>query len=184
MRARTETSNRASSVRLPLFSLFILLLPLIEIAGFVLVGRQIGVLSTVGLVLLSGVAGLVLLRYQGLGVMARLNAAVRQGTDPGRELAHGAMILLAGFLLLVPGFLTDIIGLLLFIPPVRDLGWKLLRGRLAASGGFMVFRGGARAGPRGAQRGTIDLDEDDYSVQRPPKPTQPRPSLPRTDEDR
>lgn len=176
---RRRTFNRASSVRLPLFSLFILLLPLIEIAGFVVVGRQIGALATVGLVLLSGIVGLFLLRYQGLGVVARLNSAMREQRDPGRELAHGAMILIAGFLLLVPGFLTDVIGILLFIPPIRDLGWRLLRGRLAASGGFMVFRGGMRTSGQRPRSGTIDLDEDDYVVERPP-PRQP----PRIDEDR
>jgi UPF0716 protein FxsA len=142
---------------------FVFALPLLEIAGFVLVGRQIGALATVGLVLLSGVVGMALLRHQGFGVMSRARAEMAAGRDPSAQLAHGVMILLAAFLLVVPGFLTDIIGLLLFIPPVRDLAWKLLKSR------FMVvtsFRGGFGGGS--ARRGrTIDLDADDFSRGRP-----------------
>ena len=82
------------------------------------------------------------------------------------------MILVAGLLLLLPGFVTDIIGLLLFIPPIRDLGWRLIRKRVNFSGNFTVFRGGfSRSGP-GRPGNTIDLDADEYSATRPrPDPT-------------
>lgn len=133
-----------------------------EIAGFVVVGRQIGALATVGLVLLSAMAGLLLLRHQGLGVMGRVRAELAAGRDPSRQLAHGVMVLLAAFLLIVPGFLTDIVGLLLFIPPVRDLAWRLLKSRITVVSGFRGRFGGAR--PRGR---TIDLDAEDFSRDRP-----------------
>lgn len=152
---------------------FVFALPLAEIAGFVLVGRQIGALATVGLVLLSGILGMALLRYQGFGVMSRVRAEMAAGRDPSAQLAHGVMILLAAFLLIVPGFLTDILGLLLFIPPVRDLAWKLLKDR------FMVvssFRGGFGGGPAKDGR-TIDLDAEDFSRDRP-NPGQPNPGSP------
>ena len=124
--------------------LFILALPLIEIAGFVVVGSEIGVLATIALVILSGVAGSILLRIQGFGVLTRIRAELEAGRDPGRELAHGAMILLAGILLLIPGFVTDIVGLLLFVPPVRDLVWRFLKRRVVVSGSFSAGFGGFR----------------------------------------
>jgi UPF0716 protein FxsA len=145
---------------------FVFALPLMEIAGFVLVGRHIGALATVGLVLLSGIVGMALLRYQGFGVMRRARAEMAAGRDPSAQLAHGVMILAAAFLLIVPGFLSDIVGLLLFVPPVRDLAWRLLKHR------FLVvtsFRGGFGAS---RERGpTIDLDAEDFS--RRPSPDSP-----------
>ena len=139
---------RSRRVALSFFPIFILALPLLEIAGFIIVGRQIGVLPTLGLVVLSSIAGALLLRIQGFGVMTRIRNEVEAGRDPGRELAHGAMILLAGMLLLIPGFVTDIIGLLLFIPPVRDLAWRFLKRRIIVRSSFSArFRR-----LRGAQR--------------------------------
>ncbi len=131
--------------------LSLLALPLIEIAGFAFVGREIGVLATIGLVLLSSIAGSILLRIQGFGVISRIQRDLRAGRNPGRELAHGVMILIAGILLIIPGFFTDIIGILLFLQPVRELGWKLVRSRIQVVGDFGIFRGGQsarRAGER------------------------------------
>ncbi|WP_352936768.1 FxsA family protein [Mesorhizobium sp. M0938] len=145
-------------MRISLLPLFILALPLLEIAGFVVVGRQVGALATVGLVLASSIAGAMLLRYQGFGVMARVRAEMDAGHDPSRQLAHGAMIVLAAILLIIPGFITDIFGILLFLPPVRDLAWRLLKGRIVLATNFGT--GGYRAKPRDK---TIDLDDSDYS---------------------
>ena len=121
----------------------------------------------IGLVILSAIAGSLLLRIQGFGVARRASAAeLDAGRDPGRELAHGAMIMLAGVLLLIPGFVTDIFGLLLFIPPVRDLAWRFLKRRIVVSGSFSAGFGGFR-GPRTRCGKTIDLDADDYSAAAP-----------------
>ena len=155
-------------MRFPLIPLFLLALPFLEIAGFVIVGQQIGVLPTLALVIASGILGAVLLRVQGFGMMNRIRRELEAGGDPGREVAHGAMILLAGVLLLIPGFVTDIVGLLLFLPPVRDLAWGFLRKRVVVSaGGFGGFaRPGASPGARRHDRRggkTIDLDADEYS---------------------
>ncbi len=148
-------------MRFPVIPLFILALPLIEIAGFVVVGRQIGVLPTLGLVVATGILGAILLRIQGFGVMNRIRTETEAGRDPSRDLAHGVMVLLAGLLLLIPGFVTDIIGLLLFLPPIRDLAWRFLRRRIdIVTTGFGGFSRPS-AGPRGK---TIDLDDDDYSA--------------------
>ena len=148
-------------MRLPIIPLFLLALPFLEIAGFVIVGERIGVLPTLGLVVATGILGAFLMRYQGFGVMNRIQAEMQDGQDPGRELAHGVMILLAGVLLLIPGFLTDILGILLFLPPLRDLAWRFLRSRVnVTSGGFGGF---SRGGPAARDK-TIDLDEDEYSA--------------------
>jgi len=152
----------------PLVLIILLGLPLLEIATFVVVGSEIGVLWTIALVVLSSIAGSILLRVQGFGALARIRRELDAGRDPGRELAHGAMIMLAGVLLLLPGFVTDLIGLLLFIPQVRDLAWRFIRQRV------VVRSFGAGFGGVGAGRGrgpVVDLDEDEFS--RTPDPKSP-----------
>ena len=140
----------------------LLAIPLLEIAVFVVVGGQIGVLATLGLVLLTAVAGSILLRIQGFGLLARVQNTLNEGRVPGRDLVHGVMIMIAGILLLTPGFVTDTLGFLLFVPAIRDAGWAFLRKRIV-----VVTPGGAqRPGPDGPGRGrarTIDLDMADYS---------------------
>jgi UPF0716 protein FxsA len=156
--------RRAGNV--PLLLLFLFGLPLVEIATFVLVGSKIGVLATIALVILASIAGSILLRIQGFGAMQRIRAELAAGRDPGRELAHGFMILVAGVLLLIPGFVTDVIGILLFIPPVRDLAWRFIKRRLVVTSvgaGFGSFRTGRHRGP------TIDLDAEDFSSSPDPK---------------
>ena len=97
-----------------------LIVPLIEIWLFITIGGQIGVWPTIGLVVLSAVVGAMLVRAQGARAWAELQGAITEFRDPGRPLAHGAMILLAGAMLMTPGFFTDTLGLLLLLPPVRD----------------------------------------------------------------
>ena len=149
-------------MRISTLPFLLLAFPLLEIAGFVVVGQQIGALATIGLVIASSIAGSLLLRHQGFGVMARARQEIDAGRDPSRHLAHGVMVLLAAVLLIIPGFITDIFGLLLFLPPVRDLAWRLFKKRIVAvtSFGSDFGTGGFRS--RGGNR-TIDLDDDDFS---------------------
>lgn len=142
-----------------LLPLFFLLLPLAEIAGFILVGRRIGVGPTLGLVVLSGVAGVVLIRVQGLGAIILLRQAAAGGGEPGKALLDTAMIVLAGVLLLIPGFVTDIIGLLLFLPPFRHWLWNRIRGNFTV---IDITAGPARRPPGDGPQRTIDLDEDEF----------------------
>lgn len=159
----TRDNVQKVAKRLRYVPILFLLWPLAEIAGFVLVGREIGVLATIGLIILSGILGAILLRVQGFGVLRRAQAEIDAGRDPGRELANGAMILIAGILLLLPGFITDIVGLLLFIPPVREAVWRLIKGRIRVVGSFGST---ARRNPgRGGQM--IDLDPEEYSSSKP-----------------
>jgi UPF0716 protein FxsA len=159
----------------PLIAILVLALPLLEIAGFVLVGSEIGVLPTIGLVILSAVAGSFLLRWQGFGALGRIRREIDAGNSPGRELAHGLMIMLAGILLLIPGFITDIVGLLLFVPAVREFAWRYLKSRITVVTNFGV---GGRGPARRNDGRTIDLDQDEYSSKTPdPKSPWRRPEL-------
>ncbi|MDN2568608.1 FxsA family protein, partial [Aquibium sp. A9E412] len=108
----------------------LLVIPLLEIAVFVMVGGAIGVLPTLALVVVTAIAGSILLRVQGFGVVDRIRRTMDAGRMPGRELVHGVMILVAGVLLLTPGFVTDTLGFLLFVPALRDMAWALLRDRI------------------------------------------------------
>ena len=103
-----------------LFVLFVAI-PLIEIALFIQVGGLIGLWPTLGIVLLTAVAGTALMRSQGARAWAEVQRSFAELRDPSRPLAHGVMILMAGILLLTPGFFTDTLGLLLLIPAVRDM---------------------------------------------------------------
>ncbi len=144
-------------MRISFIPLFLLLLPLLEIAGFVIVGREVGALATVGLVILSSIAGMLLLRHQGFGVMTRVRAEMDAGRDPSRQLAHGAMIVLAAILLIIPGFITDIFAILILLPPVRDLAWRAFKGRIVMA---TSFGNGFSARRRDK---VIDLEDSDYS---------------------
>ncbi|MGN6548991.1 MAG: FxsA family protein [Pararhizobium sp.] len=142
---------------------FVLLgLPVAEIAVFIVVGRHIGVLPTLGLILLTAILGSILLRVQGFGVLARIRQDVENRRVPARELVHGLMILLAGVLLITPGFITDTLGFLLFIPPVRDAAWRLLKERIVVVTRFGGSRRGPAPEPPPASRPVIDLESGEF----------------------
>ena len=148
-----------------------LAVPLTEIVVFVLVGSQIGVLPTIGLVILTAVIGSVLLRWQGFSALARIQKELAAHRVPGKEMVQGVMILLAGFLLLTPGFVTDTLGLLLFVPPVRDLVWRFLSARVnIQTFGTPPFAGGfsGNAGRPETDKGVVDLGEDEFSRENNP----------------
>ena len=143
-----------------------LVLPVLEIALFIQVGGLIGLWPTIGLVILSTVAGSWLMRQQGAAALADLQGSFRELRDPTAPLAHGALILLAGALMVTPGFFTDTMGIALLIPAVRR--WvigQLGRRMRVTSAGFGHGTTGPStqrpAGPpfRPGSRGTtIDAD--------------------------
>ena len=94
-------------------------IPVIEIALFISVGGEIGVLSTLILIVATAVIGTFLLKKQGLATLSRAQQRIEQGEAPLRELFDGVCLLIAGCLLLTPGFLTDSVGFLLLLPWVR-----------------------------------------------------------------
>jgi len=125
---------------MPLLLLFIAI-PMIEIALFIQVGGIIGLGWTLAIVLLTAIIGSWLVRQQGSLALRQLQQSFNALGDPTEPLAHGAMILFSGALLLTPGFFTDTVGFALLIPPVRQWVFKKLRERVQVQS----FTMGARA---------------------------------------
>jgi UPF0716 protein FxsA len=108
------------------FAVLFILYTLAELAAVIFVAKAIGVLATLLLLLVFSLAGAWLAKREGLAAWRRFQFATAEGRVPTREVADGAMVLLAGALLLVPGFLTDVLGLLLLIPATRALARRLV----------------------------------------------------------
>jgi len=141
-----------------LFVIF-MIVPLIEIAFFVVIGNAIGLWPTLLGVAVTAVAGSIVLKYQGQALFREIRETMAQGVLPGRALADAMMVGIAGVLLLTPGYFTDILGILLLIPPVRTALYAFLKSRIAViptSG--TTYRGGSRP----SEPGTIDLDSGDW----------------------
>lgn len=154
-----------------LIPFLLLIIPVAEIAGFIVIGDLIGLWPTLGMILVTAIGGSILLRVQGFGILSRIQADIGANKVPARELVHGVMIMIAGVLLLTPGFITDTLGFLLFIPPLRDAAWRFLKSRVSVSTmGAGQTQAGATTKPP-YEEGTIDLDEKDYS--RAPNPDSP-----------
>ncbi|MEZ5684442.1 MAG: FxsA family protein [Paracoccaceae bacterium] len=150
------------------------LVPLIEIGLFIQVGGLIGLWPTLGLVLLTAAVGMALMRSQGAQAMQDLRRSLEEMNDPGRPLAHGALILFAGALLLTPGFFTDTLGIALLIPQFREMLLRHVAKRVKVQGFSM---GGARGGfadwsdpPQPGRRDpdVIDAEEIDDLPPHPP----------------
>ena len=112
-----------------LFAIFVLV-PILEIALFIQVGGWLGLWPTLLIVVLTAALGTVLVRRQGSAEIARLRGSLQRLDDPTRPLAHGAMILASGLLLLTPGFFTDGVGFALLVPPVRDALMRFVAARV------------------------------------------------------
>ncbi|MEH6727741.1 MAG: FxsA family protein [Hyphomicrobiales bacterium] len=175
-------------MRFSLIPFVLLVVPLMEIAAFVVIGGQIGVWATLAMVVVTAVIGSFLLRWQGVSLLRRIQSEIAAQRLPARDLVRGAMLVIAGILLLTPGFVTDAIGFLLFVPPIQDAVWGFVKSRvtLVGSGLGSGAASGMRGGPHGGgtqyssdaphNRGAnnpsagqqqpgervVDLDPDDY----------------------
>lgn len=107
-----------------------LLVPLIEIALFIQVGEAIGLGWTLLIVVITAVLGTLLVRAQGMQALGQVKSSFNQMRDPSEALAHGAMILFSGALLLTPGFFTDAVGFALLVPAVRIAVFRWARSRI------------------------------------------------------
>ena len=117
-----------------LLAIFVLV-PATELYVLIEVGSEIGALSTIWLVILTALIGGWMVRQQGLAVMFRVREQLDRGEPPAIDMMEGALLLLAGVLLLLPGFITDTLGFLLLIPPLRRwliLNWLKRRGNMTA----------------------------------------------------
>jgi UPF0716 protein FxsA len=115
---------------LPLVLLFIAV-PIAELAVIIQVGQLIGVWWTIALLIADSLFGAWLMRHQGRAAWRRFNEAVQGGRVPAREVLDGALVIGGGALLLTPGFITDILGLILLVPPTRALVRLVFARRLA-----------------------------------------------------
>jgi len=145
-----------------------LAVPLIEIALFIQIGGLIGLWPTLAIVVLTAVAGTMLVRGQGAMAMGNLRGSFSRLEDPTEPLAHGAMILVSGALLLTPGFFTDAIGFALLMPPVRSAVFAWLRRRVTVQ---QFEMGGQMHRPR-PRNDTIEteyheVEPSDASTHRP-----------------
>lgn len=127
-----------------------IVVPIVELYVIIQIGGLIGVLPTLALLLADALLGSLLLRHQGRGAWRRFNQAIAERRFPGREVADGLMIAIGGTLLLAPGFITDIFGLLLLIPPTRAIARGLLR--TYAGHRFVVASVGGLGGAAGRAR--------------------------------
>lgn len=150
--------------------LVFIVVPIAEIYVIVKVGEAIGVLPTIALLIVDSVIGSALLRSQGRAAWRRLSEALAQRRPPAREVLDGALIVFGGAFLITPGFLTDVIGLALLLPPTRAVIRRLIVRNFTSrlmlrAGGFARRRGAGGGGaPGGAGRGydvegtAVDVD--------------------------
>ena len=146
----------------------------VEISVFVQVGQWIGFLNTVGLLLVVSLLGVWLVKRQGLGVMARIRDQRSAGRIPTTEAFDGALILVAGVLLVIPGFVTDAFGLLLLFPPIRAVVRRFVSRRVFREVEMVRSKQWTRGDPRPRQ----------YVPPERPQPPPPTPLPPASPPDR
>jgi UPF0716 protein FxsA len=112
---------------LAILAIAFIVMPLIELYVFVVVGQSIGFLNAIGLLLLVSLFGAWIARREGIGVLQRIRAQLDAGTMPTDHLIDGGLVLAGGLLLLLPGFVSDAVGLIVLFPPTRAGFRKLLR---------------------------------------------------------
>jgi UPF0716 protein FxsA len=142
---------------LPLLVLLFVAVPLVELFVILQVGDLIGIWPTIAILIADSILGSVLMRSQGRASWRRFNAALGEGRPPAREVLDGALVIFGGALLLTPGFVTDILGLCLLVPPTRAVVRAMLVRRLAHR---MVVSAATRAAPfpRRPARGAYDVE--------------------------
>lgn len=143
--------------------------PVIEIALFIQVGGAIGTWPTIGIVVLTAVLGTWLVRAQGRLALGNLQRSFSDLDDPTEPLAHGAMVLVSGVLLLTPGFFTDALGFALLVPSVRSAVFQYLRKRVKVQSFSM---GSTHMHREPADQNTIDgefyeIDPENRTTHRP-----------------
>jgi UPF0716 protein FxsA len=134
-----------------LLVILFIVVPILELYVIIQVGQAIGVVPTLILLLADALLGSWLLKHEGRGAWRRFNEALAARRFPGREVADGVLIVIGGTLLLTPGFITDVFGLFLLLPPTRAVARRVLK-RLTI-GRFMVVGAGG-GGPFGEPPGT------------------------------
>jgi UPF0716 protein FxsA len=123
----SRTRRRYHRLVVLILVLLFVVAPLVELAVFVQVAQWIGLLQAIGLMLAVSIGGVLVVRYEGLGVIRRVRNQLREGRLPAADLVDGLLILIAGILLILPGFISDIVAVLLLLPPTRVLVRRMLQ---------------------------------------------------------
>jgi UPF0716 protein FxsA len=171
--SRKQTARRLPIV--PILLVALIGIPLAEIAVFIAVGDRIGVAWTLALILLTAVTGVAILRRQGFAVLRRAQQQLDQGTAPVFEVFEGLCLLVGGALLLTPGFITDTLGALLLVPPVRHLLYRQVRHHLEVR---VAGQGVSPGRPDGGAPPTIDAEFEEVSPEPPEAVEQERRRMP------
>jgi UPF0716 protein FxsA len=124
-------------------ALLFLVIPIVELYVIIQVAHAIGVFDTLGLLVLDSIVGGWLMKREGMGVLRRLQAKLSTGDLPSTELVDGFLILFGGALMLAPGFLTDLLGMALLLPPIRAVARRVLARRFKST---VITRGTASMG--------------------------------------
>ena len=122
-------------------ALLFIVVPAIEIYTLIAVGAEIGAIATLGIIVATGILGAALARNQGVAALRDLQLSFARGTDVGRSLVEAALVLVAGVLLLTPGFFTDAFGFSMLLPPIRRLAASAILARFADRASRMVMGG-------------------------------------------
>lgn len=109
------------------FLFLFIILPACELGVLLWSGKTFGLLATIALIIITGVGGAYLAKYQGMLTVRKVQEQINRGIMPGEEMVNGMCILLGGLLLVSPGFITDLLGLLLLLPPTRQLIKPLIK---------------------------------------------------------
>jgi UPF0716 protein FxsA len=157
------------------FLVLLVVLPVLELWTIVQVGQAIGVWETIALLIIFSVVGVWLVKREGVNVWRRLNEQLRLGKVPTNEIIDGVLLLLAGTLLLLPGFIGDIVGIALLVPPIRAVArsivaWSTVKWISRGHGAIKVvaFGAGSVFGSRRRDgRQVIDITEAGTPGQRP-----------------
>ncbi len=157
-------------MRLTIFALVLLFWPVAEITLFAVTAGKIGIFYSVGLLLLAMLVGGAILRFAGTAGLLRMQTSVARGESPGKELVGSALIFVSAMLFIVPGLISDAVGLLLLLPFVRNAVWKWV----AANAVVLPMTGGFGTGRR-SEPDVIDLDSDEFSVRDDGKKADRRP---------
>lgn len=158
---------------MPLLVILFIILPIAELYLIIQVGQEIGVLPTIAILIADALLGAFLLRQQGRSAWRRFNLALAEKRFPGKEVADGLMITFGGALLLTPGFITDIFGLALLLPPTRAVIQRVFfalvgsRFKLVGTMGAFGYERVRNHGPRTSRSSDIDgtaheVPEDDH----------------------
>jgi len=151
---------------IPLLVAIFIAVPIAELYLIYTIGDTIGVLPTLLLLAIDSVLGSLLLRSQGRAVWRRFNETMAAGRVPHQELQHGIAVIFGGALLVTPGFLSDIVGLLLLLPPTRALILRLVVRRLSSRVEARVV---ATDAPPRSRRPDVEGSAAEYQQGEPPR---------------